>query len=73
MFETGYQLPQWKNDPTAQGYLDGKRWERSSEHAMGTDGPYWALRANGGIQSTVYDMLRWARRSSRAGCFRPSP
>ncbi|HSA94691.1 MAG TPA: serine hydrolase domain-containing protein, partial [Acidobacteriota bacterium] len=25
------------------------------------DGPYWALRANGGIQSTVYDMLRWAR------------
>jgi hypothetical protein len=28
---------------------------------MAADGPHWALRANGGIQSTVYDMLRWAR------------
>jgi hypothetical protein len=28
---------------------------------MAPDGPYWALRANGGIHSTAYDMLRWAR------------
>jgi len=61
MFETGYQLPQWKNDPTAQGYLDGKRWGTVIERPMASDGPHWALRANGGIQSTVYDMLRWAR------------
>ena len=30
-------------------------------HPMAADGPHWALRANGGIHSTVYDMLRWAR------------
>jgi hypothetical protein len=28
---------------------------------MAEDGPYWVLRANGGIHSTAYDMLRWAR------------
>ncbi|MCK7490868.1 MAG: beta-lactamase family protein [Comamonadaceae bacterium] len=28
---------------------------------MAADGPHRALRANGGIQSTVFDMLRWAR------------
>ena len=61
MYETGYVLPEWRNVPTAQGYLDGKRWGTVVGHAMAEDGPYWALRANGGIQSTVYDMLRWAR------------
>ena len=28
---------------------------------MDADGPHWALRANGGIHMTAYDMLRWAR------------
>jgi hypothetical protein len=28
---------------------------------MAADGPHWALRANGGIHTTVYDMLRWCR------------
>jgi hypothetical protein len=27
---------------------------------MDRDGPYWALRANGGVHATAYDMLRWA-------------
>jgi len=61
MYETGYLLPQWGDGRTAQGYLDGKRWGTVIERSMAADGPHWALRANGGIQSTVYDMLRWAR------------
>ena len=28
---------------------------------MAADGPHWALRANGGIHATAYDMFRWAR------------
>jgi len=61
MYETGYLLPQWGDGRTAQGYVDGKRWGTVIERSMAADGPHWALRANGGIQSTVYDMLRWAR------------
>ena len=61
MHETGYQLPLWGDDRTAQGYIDGKRWGTVIERSMAADGPHWALRANGGIQSTAYDMLRWAR------------
>jgi CubicO group peptidase (beta-lactamase class C family) len=61
MYETGYQLPLWGVGRTAQGYIDGTRWGTVLERSMAADGPHWALRANGGIQSTVYDMLRWAR------------
>jgi hypothetical protein len=28
---------------------------------MAPGGPFWALRANGGIHTTAYDMFRWAR------------
>jgi CubicO group peptidase (beta-lactamase class C family) len=61
IFETGYQLPQWGESRLARGYLDGKLWGTVLGHPMAADGPYWALRANGGIHTTVYDMLRWCR------------
>jgi CubicO group peptidase (beta-lactamase class C family) len=61
MFETGYVLPAWGEGRLAQGYLDGKLWGTVLGRPMAPDGPYWALRANGGIHSTAYDMLRWAR------------
>ncbi|MCK7476742.1 MAG: beta-lactamase family protein [Candidatus Moduliflexus flocculans] len=61
LYETGYLLPYWGDGRTAQGYVGGKRWGTVIERSMAADGPHWALRANGGIQSTVYDMLRWAR------------
>ncbi len=61
MFETGYILPVWGEGRLAQGYLDGKLWGTVLGRPMAPDGPYWALRANGGIHSTAYDMLRWAR------------
>lgn len=59
MKETGYKLPAWPEVRLAVGYRDGKRWGRINDRPWDTDGPYWALRANGGISSTLDDMLRW--------------
>ncbi len=61
MYETGYVLPRWGKGRMAQGYAMGERWGTVLERPLGEDGPYWVLRANGGIHSTAYDMLRWAR------------
>ncbi len=62
MYETGYTLPAWGESRFAQGYeADGGRWGTFLERPTAADGPHWALRANGGIHMTVYDMLRWAR------------
>ena len=62
MYETGYTLPSWGESRFAQGYeADGGRWGTFLERPTAADGPHWALRANGGIHTTVYDMLRWAR------------
>jgi CubicO group peptidase (beta-lactamase class C family) len=59
MKDTGYKLPGWPLARIAVGYHDGKRWGRLTEKPWAADGPYWALRANGGIHSTLDDMLRW--------------
>lgn len=59
MNDTGYKLPAWPASKIAVGYKNGKRWGRITEKPWAADGPYWALRANGGIHSTLDDMLRW--------------
>ena len=59
MKDTGYKLPAWDPALVAVGYRDGKRWGKINEKPWAPDGPYWALRANGGISSTLDDMLRW--------------
>jgi CubicO group peptidase (beta-lactamase class C family) len=59
MRATGYKLPAWPEATLAVGYHEGKRWGRINERPWDKDGPYWALRANGGISSTLDDMLRW--------------
>jgi len=59
MKDTGYKLPTWPQAKLAVGYKDGKRWGRITDKPWAADGPYWALRANGGIHSTLDDMLRW--------------
>ncbi len=62
IYETGYILPAWGDGRLALGYeADGRRWGSFSERPQAADGPHWALRANGGIHTTLYDMLRWAR------------
>ena len=59
MKDTGYKLSGWPPAKVAVGYKDGKRWGRITEKPWAEDGPYWALRANGGIHSTLDDMFRW--------------
>lgn len=62
MYETGYLMPAWGDGRLAQGYeAGGGRWGTFYERSFAADGPHWALRANGGIHMTAYDMLRWAR------------
>lgn len=61
IYETGYLLPQWGEGRMAQGYRDGALWGTVLGRPMISGGPAWPLRANGGIHSTCFDMLRWAR------------
>ncbi|MGH1488014.1 MAG: serine hydrolase domain-containing protein [Acidimicrobiales bacterium] len=61
MLDTGYVLPDWDGNTIAVGYdnASGDRFGRPNEQPWDVDGPYWNLRANGGILSTVADMLLW--------------
>ncbi|MEM7305229.1 MAG: serine hydrolase [Planctomycetota bacterium] len=58
MLDTGYVLPDY-GDRLAIGYRSGERWGTVLGRPMGEDGPYWALRGNGGVHSTIGDMYRW--------------
>lgn len=60
MTETGYLIPKWKREKLAVGYgKDGGRWGTPLDHPWDKDGPYWNLRGNGGILSTVGDLYNW--------------
>jgi CubicO group peptidase (beta-lactamase class C family) len=59
MQRTGYQAPAFAPESLALGYEDGDLWGTTLGRPMLPDGPCWTLRANGGIHSTVADMLRW--------------
>lgn len=59
--DTGYQLADWSGDRMAVGYRGDERWGTTLERPMAEDGPYWALRANGGIHSTANDLWQWAK------------
>jgi CubicO group peptidase (beta-lactamase class C family) len=59
MQRTGYQAPAFAPESLALGYRDGDLWGTTLGRPMLPDGPCWTLRANGGIHSTVADMLRW--------------
>jgi CubicO group peptidase (beta-lactamase class C family) len=61
MHETGLLLP--KFDPTrlARGYRGGEAQPTFLERPHAADGPWWNLRGNGGMLSTVSDMLLFYR------------
>lgn len=56
---TGYRLVDWSRERVAVGYREGKRWGSPLDFAWAPDGPFWNLRANGGLLSTVGDLYRW--------------
>lgn len=61
MTRTGYTHADFTPAELAVGYQDGKRWGTVLGRAMLEDGPCWNLRGNGGIHSTLRDMVRWHR------------
>jgi CubicO group peptidase (beta-lactamase class C family) len=60
MKQTGYVIPKWKRENLAVGYdKNGKRWGTPLDKTWDKDGPFWNLRGNGGILSTVGDLYKW--------------
>ena len=59
MTETGYRIPAWPAGQAPHGYVQDRDWGTMLEKPWAVDGPYWQLRANGGIESTLWDMYRW--------------
>jgi CubicO group peptidase (beta-lactamase class C family) len=59
MTRTGYLLPKWGKNELARGYKNDKDWGTPLDRAWAEDGPYWHLRSNGGLLSTVGDLYRW--------------
>ncbi|MGH8623105.1 MAG: serine hydrolase domain-containing protein, partial [Burkholderiales bacterium] len=58
---TGYVLPRWDSSRVAHGYREGKDWGSPLDKLWATDGPYWSLKANGGMLSTVDELYAWHR------------
>lgn len=60
MQTTGYVLPDWDVLTVAVGYDGSDRLSAPHELPWGEEGPWWHLKANGGILSTAEDMLLWS-------------
>ncbi len=56
---TGYVLPDWSTALVAHGYQEDVAFGSPLEQPWAADGPYWHLRANGGLLSTAPDMMLW--------------
>ena len=60
MATTGYRRPHFDPGLIAVGYdRDGHAWGKPTDKPWGADGPFWHLKGNGGILSTVGDLARW--------------
>ncbi len=59
MTSTGYSIPNWDSDIVAHGYTQNRDWGTLLDKPWDGNAPYWHLRANGGILSTVEDMYKW--------------
>lgn len=59
MKETGFLLPHFDTKRLAHGYRDNEDRGTLLAKPHADDGPYWNLRANGGMLSTVGDMYRF--------------
>jgi len=59
MLQTGYKSSAWAPNRIAHGYQNGADWGTISERIAMPRAPYWELRGNGGLQTTLSDILRW--------------
>jgi CubicO group peptidase (beta-lactamase class C family) len=59
MTKTGYRVPKWEPGTVARGYNQQGDWGTPLDKLWAPDGPWWNLRANGGILSTTGDLYKW--------------
>ncbi len=59
MLETGYKSPGWTPARIAHGYQNGRDWGTIVDRIAVEGAPYWALRGNGGLHTTLGDIARW--------------
>ncbi|HEX9941724.1 MAG TPA: serine hydrolase domain-containing protein [Thermoanaerobaculia bacterium] len=59
--KTGYRGVKWAPGTLAHGYNAEGDWGTPLDHEWAPDGPWWNLRGNGGILSTVGELYRWHR------------
>ena len=59
MAETGYRSPRWAEARVAHGYREGEDWGTILRRIQVEGAPFWALRGNGGLHTTLADMVRW--------------
>ncbi len=64
MTETGYLRPNWPAARISHGYQDGRDWGTIPDRLKVKGAPFWALRGNGGLQTTLADMARWEQVAS---------
>jgi CubicO group peptidase (beta-lactamase class C family) len=56
----GYHYPVTSNDTIAIGYQNGKSWGTHQQHfEQAGGGPYWNLKANGGLEASLDEMFLW--------------
>lgn len=56
---TGYRGVDWRPGELAVGYRGSERWGTPVDHLWAPDGPYWNLRGNGGILSSLPQLFKW--------------
>jgi CubicO group peptidase (beta-lactamase class C family) len=56
---TGYRIPEWKPETIAHNYIGDTDWGTGIDKPWAPEGPYWNLRANGGMLFTLGDMYKW--------------
>ncbi len=61
MTQTGYVIPKWDRTKAAHGIHGPEDMQTFLDRPWAADGPYWNLRANGGILSTPAEMYRWSQ------------
>ncbi|MHB1310674.1 MAG: serine hydrolase domain-containing protein [Gemmatimonadaceae bacterium] len=59
MLQTGYKAPAWAPARIAHGYQDGRDWGTIVDRIAPAGAPYWELRGNGGLATTLGDIARW--------------
>ncbi|MEZ5426618.1 MAG: serine hydrolase domain-containing protein [Pyrinomonadaceae bacterium] len=59
MKNTGYSLPDWKDEDLAVGYLGDERWGKMTDQSHKKPEMYWNLLGNGGILSSVEDLYKF--------------